>query len=67
MILSEKWFWIVVLSVTLIFVMPLLVVWTILHLDPTLKIVATIFLVVLWGVVSGYKDWIVSKRAGEEK
>lgn len=61
-----KWFWITILSVTLIMVVPLAVVWFVLELNPELRLVATIVIIVAWGVVAGYKDWIISKRKEEE-
>jgi uncharacterized membrane protein len=66
-VLQDKWFWLIVVSIFLIIIVPFLVVWTIFYLPPELKIVAMIGLVILWGVVSGYKDWIVSKRKSEEE
>jgi uncharacterized membrane protein len=66
-VLQDKWFWLIVVSIFLIIIVPFLVVWTIFYLSPELKIVAMIGLVILWGVVSGYKDWIVSKRKSEEE
>jgi uncharacterized membrane protein len=64
---ADKWVWITIVSAALVIVVPLLVVWFILSLPAELKIVATIGIIVLWGVVSGYKDWVVSKRQEEEK
>jgi hypothetical protein len=64
---ADKWVWITVFSAALVIVVPLLVVWFILNLPAELKIVATIGIIVLWGVVSGYKDWVVSKHHEEEK
>jgi len=66
-ILQNKWFWLIVVSLFLIVIAPFLVVWAISYLPPELKIAAMIGLVILWGVVSGYKDWITSKRKAEEK
>jgi len=66
-ILKERWFWFVVLAAVLIISAPLIVVWLILQLDPIYKLVATLLLVLLWGVTAGYKDWILSKRKEEEE
>jgi hypothetical protein len=63
----DKWFWITVLSVFLVIVGPLILVWGILNLPVELRIIATICIIILWGVVSGYKDWIVSKEREKEK
>jgi len=62
----DKWVFIIVISVILILTVPLFVIWFVLQLDPALRFVATILIIVLWGVVSGYKDWIIAKRKEEE-
>lgn len=66
-VLSSKWLWFTILSAVLVLVAPLVVVWFILQVSPELRVVATIAIVVLWGVVSGYKDWILAKRREAEK
>lgn len=66
-ILSEEWFWIIVLAFMAILIGPLVVVWIVLALPAELKVVATILIVVGWGVAAGYKDWIQDKRREEEK
>jgi uncharacterized membrane protein len=66
-IFLDKWIWITVISVFLIVVLPLVVVWGILNLPADFRIIATICIIVLWGVVSGYKDWIISKRQEKEQ
>ena len=65
--LLDRWFWIIILSLFAIIVVPLVTVWFILQLSPELKIVATILIIVLWGVAAGYKDWVKAKREEEEK
>jgi hypothetical protein len=62
----DRWFFITVVAVTLVLIVPLIVVWLILQVDPELRLVATIAIIVAWGVVSGYKDWIISKRKEEQ-
>jgi len=64
---SDRWFWITILSVVLVLVVPLAVIWLILQVPPEIRVVATISIIVIWSVVSGYKDWIVSKRKEQEK
>jgi hypothetical protein len=67
-ILKEKWFWLIILLAALIFTVPFIVVYLVLFLPPIWgPMVATIIIVVLWGVVSGYKDWLTAKRKEEEK
>ena len=58
----DAWFVVTILSVTLVIVLPLIVVWFVLQVSPELRLIATVLIIVLWGVVSGYKDWIISKR-----
>lgn len=64
---SNKWFWITVLSVSLIVTVPFIAVWGILYLPPVWALVATIGIIILWGVASGYKDYVVSKRRQSEE
>ncbi len=66
-ILSEKWLWIIILALAAISVGPLLIIWVILYLPDELKVVATILIVIGWGVAAGYKDWLKDKRREEEK
>jgi hypothetical protein len=33
---------------------------------PEFRVVATISIIVLWGIFSGYKDWVIAKRKEEE-
>lgn len=66
-VLGDKWFWLMVISAILIIIIPLIVIWTIFYLPPELKLIATVSLIILWGVVSGYKDWVVSKRKSEDE
>lgn len=63
----DKWIWITIFSVVLVIVLPLVIVWGILNLPVELRIIATICIIILWGVVSGYKDWIVSKEQEKEQ
>jgi len=62
----DKWTWIVILSIVLVLVVPLIVVWTVLQMAPEFRVVATISIIVLWGIFSGYKDWVIAKRKEEE-
>jgi len=66
-ILSEKWLWIIALAIILICTVPLVVVWVILNLPSEMRLFVTILIVIGWGVVAGYKDWIINKRKEEEK
>jgi len=66
-ILSEQWLWIIIASLFIVVILPLVVIWVILYLPPEMKLVATILIIVGWGVAAGYKDWIISKRAEERQ
>jgi hypothetical protein len=62
----DKWFFVTIFAVTLVVATPLIVIWLILQVSPELRLLATIAIIVLWGVVSGYKDWIIFKRREKE-
>jgi len=64
---SDKWFWITVVSIILIIALPLIVVWGILSLPGEVRLIATVAVILIWGVVSGYKDWVVSKRGQQAR
>lgn len=65
-VILDKWTWIVIFSIVLVLVVPLIVVWTVLQMAPEFRVVATISIIVLWGIISGYKDWVIAKRKEEE-
>jgi len=62
MSLSDKWVWITIFSVVLVIVLPLIVIWGILNMSPELAFISTLGILVIWALVSGYKDWVISKR-----
>jgi|Deesub1362B_J571_1020462.scaffolds.fasta_scaffold01005_2 hypothetical protein len=66
-ILNTRWFWWIVILGLLVVTLPLLIVWLILSLPAELKLFATVIVFVVWGLVSGYKDWLISKREKEVK
>lgn len=61
-IIYDKWFWFTILSVIVIIVLPLIIVLFLIQLPDELKLVSMIALIVIWGVVSGYKDWVITRR-----
>lgn len=65
--MSDKWIWITIISVFLVLVVPLAVIWIILQAPPELRVIGTIAIIVIWSVVSGYKDWVISKRREAEE
>jgi len=66
-ILTAKWLWIIIISCILILVGPLLIVWVIVQLPYPFNVIATICLIGGYGVVAGYKDWILSKAKERRK
>ncbi len=66
-VVKEKWFWIIVIAVILVLVLPLAIIFLVLNLPPTVRMMVTIAIIIGWGVVAGYKDWLISKRQAEEK
>jgi len=65
-ILTSRWYWIIVTMACAIVITPFLLIILILNLPPPLNFLSTILIVIAWGVVAGYKDWIIAK-AKEEK
>lgn len=65
---KEKWFWFIVFLVVLIVTVPFIVIYIILLLPPIWGPgLATVALLIVWAVASGYKDWVVAKRKEEEE
>ncbi|MEM3697924.1 MAG: hypothetical protein QXQ94_10615 [Candidatus Bathyarchaeia archaeon] len=64
--LSEKWLWIIIVLIIIVFTLPGVVVWFILTLPIELKFLSTILIIIGWGIAAGYKDWILAKRQEEE-
>lgn len=66
-VIHDKWFWFTILSVIVIIVLPLIIVLFLIQLPAELKLVSMIALIVIWGVVSGYKDWVIARRKETEQ
>jgi cell shape-determining protein MreC len=66
-IFAEKWFWLIILVCASVILIPFLIVTLILNFPPYLRAVATVALVVSWGVAGAFKDWTKEKREQEEK
>lgn len=62
----DRWIWIIAASVTLVFVVPLVVIWFIVESPPEFRTIATILIIVVWGVAAGYKDWVIARRQEQE-
>lgn len=67
-ILKDRWYWYIVLLVAAIVIVPFIAVYIVLLLPaiwgPAFFMVG---LVIIWGVVSGYKDWVTARRKEEEE
>jgi hypothetical protein len=64
-ILKERWFWLIVVSAMLIVTLPFLILILILNLPPILSFVTLILLLIAWGIVAGYRDWLRDKGKEE--
>jgi len=65
-LLKEPWLWIIILSLDAILIGPFIILWFVLSLPPQLRLLAMVLIIILWGIVSGVKDWIISKRKEEK-
>jgi hypothetical protein len=66
-ILREKWFWIIVIAIAMVYLLPFVIVGLILSLPPILRLILTILIIAAWGIVAGYKEWVITKRKEEEQ
>ncbi|MEM2522845.1 MAG: hypothetical protein QXW82_06830 [Candidatus Bathyarchaeia archaeon] len=64
-ILTSRWYWIIVLIGIAVFLTPYILVLVILYLPPPFNAITTIGIVIAWGIVAGYKDWLTSKKKEE--
>jgi len=64
-ILKERWFWLIVVSAMLIVTLPFLILILILNLPPILSFVTLILVLIAWGIVAGYRDWLRDQRKEE--
>jgi len=66
-IFQDKWFWIILVALLSVFLIPFVVVMVILNLPPVLRVFGTVLLVLCWGVAAAYKDWVKEKNKQEKK
>lgn len=66
-ILRSKYFWVIVIAGILVTLTPFLLVLAIAWLPSPFNALATIGIVIAWGVVAAYKDWILSKIKESEQ
>jgi hypothetical protein len=64
-ILKERWFWIIVVAAMSIVTVPFLILILLLNLPPILSFVTFILLMISWGLVAGYRDWLRARRKEE--
>jgi len=63
----NKWVWILIIFLITICVLPILIIWLILFLPSPYNAIATTFIIFSWGIVAGYKEWILFKKKEEHK
>jgi uncharacterized membrane protein YhaH (DUF805 family) len=67
-VLKDRWYWYIVLLVAVIVIVPFIVIYLVLLLPaiwgPAFFMVS---LVIVWAVVSGYKDWVTARRKEDEE
>ncbi len=66
-LLLNKWLWITILGCWAVAVGPVVVLYLLLFLPGPTKVVGVFGLIIGWGVASGYKDWIKTRKREEEK
>ena len=67
-VFKEHWFWLIVIFAMIIVTVPFVVIYFVLLLPPIWgPLFFTAALIIVWGVVSGYKDWVIAKRKEEEE
>lgn len=67
-VLKENWFWLIVVLVAVIVTVPFVVIYLVFLLPPIWGPAAfMVVLIVVWALVSGYKDWVTAKRKEEEE
>lgn len=66
-ILKERWFWIIVAAAMVIVTVPFLLLILLLNLPPILSFVTFILILIAWGMVAGYRDWLRARRKEEEE
>jgi len=65
-VLTSRWYWIIVTTATAVIITPFLLLILIVNLPTPYNFLSIFAIVIAWGIVAGYKDWIIA-RAKEEK
>jgi len=67
-VLKEKWIWLIILLLIALMVFPFIVIYLIFLLPPIWgPAIVTVIILIVWGFVRGYRDWVEAKRKEEEK
>lgn len=66
-ILTSRWYWIIVIMGCAIMITPFIFVLILLYLPTPVNALGMFAIVVGWGVVAGYKDWILEQRAKQKQ
>jgi hypothetical protein len=67
-VLRTNWFWYIVLFVVLIVTVPFAVIYLVLLLPPIWGPASfMVGLIIVWALVSGYKDWVTARRKEEQE
>jgi len=66
-VIFNKWLWIIIILLITIGVIPFIIIWVILLLPSPYNMIATFLIIAVWGVVAGYKEWVLFKREEELK
>lgn len=67
-VLKEKWFWYIVVFLTLILIGPFVIIYGVLLLPPFWgPALFMVGLIIVWALVSGYKDWVKARQKEEEE
>lgn len=66
-LILQKWLWIIILALISICILPFIIIYAIFYLPPPYNAIAVFFIIACWGIVAGYKEWILYKRNEESK
>lgn len=66
-LLKEKWLWIIIVSLIFMVLFSFTLVWILLLLPEPFNLAAFMTFIIAWGIASGYKDWILSRKKEETK
>jgi len=61
-LLTEKWFWLIILSLIMILFGSWILLWIFIMLPHPIGTFLLVIILGAWGIVAGYKDWIIDKR-----